>query len=289
MKPSDLPFTTGSAESFRPSDGGGHDGRWNRSRRDPWVWASPPVTRGGRSGSLPAPTPRRRSLRRCPTYKDTADKKAYSWLGGKAQLLLCRVTAPKPDFSWTLRKIREETKDANQLGFTDCHLRVGARLEPEGGGGRLLLGPGSPARRPSSGSRKSSTSRMPRSRRPKRRRTSPKRRSGSRLSGPAGTSSSRTSWHTSTRPGTRSARSRSVGRRSSGRSPRTRRSPTKHIGGRDRPRAHTNAPTKILAAATKWDSDDLGALRAPLQRPSTSSSNSGEDGTFDYIEPKGGG
>ncbi|MBK9090573.1 MAG: hypothetical protein IPL90_16595 [Holophagales bacterium] len=52
-------------------------------------------------------------------YKDTTDKKAYSWLGGKAQLLLCRVAAPKPDFSWTLRKIREETKDANQLGFTD--------------------------------------------------------------------------------------------------------------------------------------------------------------------------
>ena len=53
-------------------------------------------------------------------YKDTAEKKAYSWLEGKAQIVLCRIATPKPDFTWTLKKIRQETKDGNQLGFTDC-------------------------------------------------------------------------------------------------------------------------------------------------------------------------
>lgn len=53
-------------------------------------------------------------------YKDTSDRKAYSWAGGKAQIVLCRLKAPQPDFSWTLKQIRNETADGSQLGFTDC-------------------------------------------------------------------------------------------------------------------------------------------------------------------------
>ena len=55
-----------------------------------------------------------------PEYKDTSAKKAYSWLEGKAQILLCRIKEPKPDFTWTLKKIRQETGKPDQLGFTDC-------------------------------------------------------------------------------------------------------------------------------------------------------------------------
>lgn len=53
-------------------------------------------------------------------YADTTEKEVLSWLGGRAQILLCRIAAPRPDFTWTLERIRQETKRDNQLGFTDC-------------------------------------------------------------------------------------------------------------------------------------------------------------------------
>jgi len=53
-------------------------------------------------------------------YKDTVEKKAYSYAGGKAQILLCRVKTPAPDYTWTLKKIRTETGKPDQLGYTDC-------------------------------------------------------------------------------------------------------------------------------------------------------------------------
>jgi len=53
-------------------------------------------------------------------YKDTAEKKTYSYKGGKAQILLCRLATPTPDASWSLKKIRVDTKNNAQLGFTDC-------------------------------------------------------------------------------------------------------------------------------------------------------------------------
>ena len=54
-----------------------------------------------------------------PDYKDTSDRRLYQFAGGKAQMLLCRTKEPKPDFSWTLKKIRKETGNPDQLGFTD--------------------------------------------------------------------------------------------------------------------------------------------------------------------------
>ena len=50
----------------------------------------------------------------------------------------------------------------------------------------------------------------------------------------------------------------------------------------------TNAPTKIAASAKKWDDDDLGPLRTRF-RGEHIFLNKGEDATFDYIEPAGGG
>ena len=221
-----------------------------------------------------------------PEYKETADKKAYSWMGGKAQLLLCRVTAPKPDFTWTLRKIREETKDPNQLGFTDCTFESELVSNPkaeEAGyfSGRSAL--------------KTTVIRIPKeldvtdaqikaAEAKKDKPEEAKRLKALRACrdhlvshelahvDKAWDSLSEMSLGWEKKLGTLAEGTAVT---------------AKHIeaaideGG-------ANAPTKILAAATTWDSDDLGALRGRF-RAEHIFINSGEAATFDYIEPKEGG
>lgn len=55
-----------------------------------------------------------------PEVKGTVAKRPYAWRDGKAQILFCRLGTPAPDYSWSLKKIRQDTKRASQLGFTDC-------------------------------------------------------------------------------------------------------------------------------------------------------------------------
>lgn len=54
-----------------------------------------------------------------PEAKNAVDKRLYSWKEGKAQILFCRLAAPRPDATWTINKIRTHTGQAGQLGFTD--------------------------------------------------------------------------------------------------------------------------------------------------------------------------
>ena len=221
-----------------------------------------------------------------PEYKDTTDKKAYSWLGGRAQILLCRVSAPKPDFSWTLRKIREETKDGNQLGFTDSAFESALVSNPKAEAAGYFSG---------KAALKTTVIRIPKeldvtdaqikaAEAKKDKPEAAKRLKALRACrdhlvahelahiDKAWDSLSEMSLGWEKKLGTLAEGTAVT---------------TKHIEAA-LDEGDANAPTKIMAAATKWDSDDLGALRGRF-RAEHIFINSGEGATFDYIEPKEGG
>lgn len=66
-----------------------------------------------------------------PEPKDTADRRLYSYKEGKVQILFCRLAAPKPDWSWSIKKIRTDTKNPGQLGYTDISFDAAAVSIPK--------------------------------------------------------------------------------------------------------------------------------------------------------------
>lgn len=218
-------------------------------------------------------------------YKDTADRKAYSWQGGRAQLVLCRITAPKPDFSWTLKQIRKETADENQLGFTDCSFEseLVSNSKAEAAGyfcGRAAL--------------RTTVIRIPKE----------LNVTDAQIAAAAARKDEQLKKklkalkacrdHLVTHELTHVDKAwdslsdvnlgwkKSLGALGEGATV-----TAKHIEDA-LDEGDAKGPTKIAESARKWDEDDLGPLRGRF-RAEHIFINKGEDATFDYIEPAGGG
>lgn len=217
-------------------------------------------------------------------YKDTSAKKPYSWAGDKAQLLLCRIKEPKPDYSWSLKKIRKETGNGDQLGFTDCS------FESE-----LVSNPKAEAAGYFSGRAKLTTTAI---RIPKELNVTDaqiKAAEGKKDEAltkklkalkachdhlvahelkhveKAWDSLSEVSLGWELKLGSLSSSSTVTADNIS-----------KALDEGD-----AKGPTKIAESAKKWDDDDLGPLRSRM-RAEHIFINKGEDATFDYVEPAGG-
>jgi hypothetical protein len=215
-------------------------------------------------------------------YKDTVEKKPYSWLEGKLQIVLCRVKMPKPDFSWTLKKIREETGNADQLGFTDCSFESDHVSIPKAESAGYFS---------AHAALKTVVMRLPKEldvtdaqiklaetqkNEAKVKELKAKKACRDHLVAheekhvqKAWDALSSTSLGWDLKLGTLSSDTAA-----------TKEHLTKALDEGD-----AKGPTKIAEASKKWDDDDLGPLRSRM-RAEHIFVNSGKDATFDYIEPK---
>jgi hypothetical protein len=219
-------------------------------------------------------------------YQNTVDRKAYSWLQGKAQLLLCRVAAPAPNFSWTLRKIRQETKDGNQLGFTDSTFESALVSNPKAEAAGYFSGRAAlkttviripkeldvtDAQIKAAEARKDKPEEAKRLRALRACRDHLVAHELAHIDKAWDSLSEMTlGWE------------KKLGTLAEGTEV------TMKLMEAAIDEGAANAPAKIMAAAAKWDSDDLVALRGRF-RAEHIFIDSGEDGTFDYVEPKEGG
>lgn len=221
-----------------------------------------------------------------PEFTNTVDRRAYDWAAGKAQLLLCRISTPNPDFTWTLKKIRQETKNPGQLGFTDASFvsEVASNPKAEQAGyfsGRSAL--------------KTIVIRIPKelnvtdaqiaaAEAKKDNAAEVKRLKALRACRDHILAHERAhvdkAWD--------SLSDFTLGwRKQLGALSDDATVTAKHISDA-LDEGDRNAPTKIAESATKWDDDDLGPLRSRC-RGEHIFVNNGEDATFDYVEPAGGG
>lgn len=215
-------------------------------------------------------------------YKDTSERKAYSWAGGKAQIVLCRVKAPKPDFSWTLKQIRKETADGNQLGYTDCSFEseLVSNQKAEAAGyfcGRAAL--------------RTSVIRIPKEldvtdaqiRAAEARKDVPATKRLKALKACRDYLVTHELAHID--KAWDSLSDMTLGwQKKLGALGESATVTEKVIEGA-LDEGDANGPTKIAESAKKWDEDDLGPLRGRF-RAEHIFINQGEDATFDYIEPK---
>jgi hypothetical protein len=219
-------------------------------------------------------------------FKDTSDKRPYSWLEGKAQLLLCRVASPKPDFSWTLKKIRQETKDKNQLGFTDCSFESENVANPKAEAAGYFAGRSAlkvtairipkelnvtDAQVKTAEGKKDNEAEVKRLKALQACRDHLVTHELKHVE-KAWDSLSNVSLGWELKLGTLGEGTTVT---------------EKHISDA-LDEGDKNGPTKIAASATKWDTDDLGPLRSRF-RAEHIFLDPGEDATFDYVEPKEGG